>query len=359
VSSQSSQPSPASPSPFSWPAVLGRLLRGEELTEDAAAAAMREILAGEATAAQIAAFATGLRIKGETVTELTGLVRAMLEAATPMRVEGPLVDVVGTGGDRAGTFNVSTVAAIVVAGAGLRVAKHGNRAASSRCGSADLLEALGVAIRLPPEGVARTIAEAGIGFCFAPVYHPAMRHATPVRSELGVPTVFNFLGPLTNPARAQHQALGVSDPRMAPLMAEVLRRTGSRHALVFYGHDGLDELTVTTTSTMLEVGPDSVRELVVDPEALGIAHPDLREIIGGDVERNLAIANQVLAGEGGAPRDIVLLNAAAALVAADAVTSLPDGLQVAARSIDDGKARATLDAWVEASQAAQKAAQSS
>ncbi|HEX9343923.1 MAG TPA: anthranilate phosphoribosyltransferase [Actinomycetota bacterium] len=340
--------------------MFGRLLRGEDLPEADAAAAMREILAGEATSAQIAAFATGLRIKGETVTEITGLVHAMLEAATPLRVEveGPLVDVVGTGGDRAGTFNVSTVAAIVVAGTGQRVAKHGNRAASSRCGSADLLEALGVAISLPPEGVARTIAEAGIGFCFAPVFHPAMRHAAGPRRELGVPTVFNFLGPLTNPARVRHQALGVSDPRMAPLMAEVLRRTGSRHALVFYGHDGLDELTVTTTSTMLEVGPDSLRELVVDPEALGIAHPDLREVVGGDVERNLAIATQVLAGEGGAPRDIVLLNAAAALVAADAVTSLPDGLEVAARSIDEGKAQATLDAWVEASQKAQKAAQS-
>jgi anthranilate phosphoribosyltransferase len=350
------QPSQGS-SLFSWPAVLGPLLRGQDLTEDDAAAAMREILAGEATAAQIAAFATGLRLKGESVAELTGLVRAMLEAATPMPadLEGPLVDVVGTGGDRAGTFNVSTLAAIVVAGAGPRVAKHGNRAASSRCGSADLLEALGVAISLPPEGVARTIAEAGIGFCFAPVFHPAMRHAAAPRRELGVPTVFNFLGPLTNPARAQHQALGVADPRMAPLMAEVLRRTGSRHALVFYGHDGLDELTVTTTSTALEVGPDSVRELVVDPEALGVAHPDLREILGGDVERNVAIAKQVLAGQGGAPRDIVLLNAAAALVAADAVTSLPDGLEAAARSIDQGKARATLDAWVEASQQAAKA----
>jgi len=351
--SNQSQPAQAS-SPFSWPAVLGQLLRGQDLSEDDAAAAMGEILAGEATSAQIAAFATGLRIKGETVTEITGLVTAMLAAATPMRVEGPLVDVVGTGGDRAGTFNVSTLAAIVVAGAGPRVAKHGNRAASSRCGSADLLEALGVAISLPPDGVAQTIAEAGIGFCFAPVFHPAMRHAGPVRRELGVPTVFNFLGPLTNPARAQHQALGVSDPRMASLMAEVLRRTGSRHALVFYGHDGLDELTVTTTSTMLEVGPDSVRELVVDPEALGVAHPDLQEVVGGDVERNLAIANQVLAGAGGAPRDIVLLNAAAGLVAADAVTSLPEGLEAAARSIDDGKARATLDAWIEASQKAAK-----
>ncbi len=189
---------------FSWPWVLGRILKHEDLTEAEAAGAMGSVLAGEATSAQIAAFAAGLRIKGETVTEMTGLVRAMLDAATPIDLEQPLVDVVGTGGDRAGTFNVSTLAALVVAGAGQRVAKHGNRAASSLCGSADLIEALGVTVGLPPDGVAACVREAGIGFCFAPVFHPAMRHATGVRRELGVPTVFNFLGPLTNPARAAH-----------------------------------------------------------------------------------------------------------------------------------------------------------
>jgi anthranilate phosphoribosyltransferase len=337
---------------FSWPGVLGRLLRREDLTEAEAAAAMAAVLSGEATAAQIAAFATGLRIKGETVTEMTGLVRAMLAAATPMRVEGPLVDVVGTGGDRAGTFNVSTLAAVVVAGAGLRVAKHGNRAASSLCGSADLLEAAGVAIGLPPEGVAACIDEVGIGFCFAPVFHPAMRFATPVRRELGVPTVFNFLGPLTNPARAVHAAIGVADPRMAPLMAEVLRRTGIHHALVFYGHDGLDELTLTTTSTVLEVGPDSLRELEVDPEALGLAGASSEDLLGGNVDRNLAIAKAVLAGKGGPARDFVLLNAAGALVAADAALGLAEGLELAARSIDEGRAQAKLDAWVEVSKRA-------
>ncbi|HZD68843.1 MAG TPA: anthranilate phosphoribosyltransferase [Actinomycetes bacterium] len=335
---------------FSWPAVLGRLLRREDLTETEASEAMGSVLSGDATSAQIAAFAAGLRIKGETVTEMTGLVRAMLAAATPMHVEGPLVDVVGTGGDRAGTFNVSTLAALVVAGAGPRVAKHGNRAASSQCGSADLLEALGVVIGLPPEGVAACIDEVGIGFCFAPVFHPAMRFAGTPRRELGVPTVFNFLGPLTNPARAGHAAIGVADPRMAPLMAEVLRRTGISHALVFYGHDGLDELTVTTTSTVLEVGPDSLRELEVDPEALGLGSASREELLGGEVDRNLAIAKAVLAGQGGPARDFVLLNAAAALVAADAALGLAEGIELAARSIDEGRAQAKLDAWVQVSQ---------
>jgi anthranilate phosphoribosyltransferase len=232
------------------------------------------------------------------------------------------------------------------------VAKHGNRAASGRCGSADLLEALGVAISLPPEGVAATLAEVDIGFCFAPVFHPAYRHAAGPRRELGVPTVFNFLGPLTNPARARHQALGVADPRMAPVMAEVLRRTGVHHALVFYGHDGLDELTVTTTSTLLDVSADGIRELEVDPTELGLAAAAPGDLLGGDVDRNVAIAKEVLAGHGGPPRDMVLLNTAAALVAADAALSLPDGLEAAARSIDEGRARTTLDAWVESSRRA-------
>jgi anthranilate phosphoribosyltransferase len=337
---------------FAWPAVLGPLLRREDLSEAQAGAAMGSVLAGEATPAQIAAFATGLRIKGETADEMTGLVKAMLAAAAPLAVPGPLLDTCGTGGDRAGTFNVSTLAALVAAGAGQRVAKHGNRAASGRCGSADLLEALGVVIALPPEGVAATLAEAGIGFCFAPVFHPAMRHAGGPRRELGVPTVFNFLGPLANPARARHQALGVADPRMAPIMAEVLRRTGVHHALVFYGHDGLDELTTTTTSTLLDVSADGVRELEVDPVELDLAPARREDLLGGDVDRNVAIAKEILAGQGGPARDMVLLNTAAALVAADAALSLADGLEAAARSIDQGRARDTLDAWVECSRRA-------
>jgi anthranilate phosphoribosyltransferase len=340
------------PAPFTWPHVLGPLLRREDLTEAQAGAAMRSILAGEATPAQIAAFSTGLRIKGETAAEVTGLVRAMLAAAAPLELPGPLLDTCGTGGDRAGTFNVSTLAAIVAVGAGQRVAKHGNRAASGRCGSADLLEALGVAIALPPAGVAATVAETGIGFCFAPLFHPALRHTAATRRELGVPTVFNFLGPLANPARAAHQAVGVADARMVPIMAEVLRRTGTRHALVFHGHDGLDELTTTTTSTLLDVGQDGVREMEVDPAALGLAEATREGLLGGDVERNAAIAKQVLAGEGGPPRDVVLLNTAAALVAADAAISLMDGLEAAARSIDAGRAAAVLEAWVQVSRRA-------
>ena len=206
-------------------------------------------------------------------------------------------------------------------------------------------------MRRPPWGCygPALVAEVGIGFCFAPVFHPAMRHAAGPRRELGVPTVFNFLGPLTNPARAAHQALGVADPRMAPVMAEVLRRTGTRHALVFYGHDGLDELTTTTTSTLLDVSQDGVRELEVDPRELGLEAAEREDLVGGDVPRNAAIAEQVLAGQGGPPRDMVLLNTAAALVAADAALSLADGLELAARSLDEGRARHVLDAWVEAS----------
>jgi anthranilate phosphoribosyltransferase len=335
--------------PFSWPSVLGPLLRGQAIGEDQAEAAMGEILAGNATSAQIAAFAAVLRAKGETIEEVTGLVRAMLAAAAPLRVAGPLVDTCGTGGDRSGTFNVSTLAALVVVGAGQRVAKHGNRAQSGRCGSADLLEALGVAISLPPAGVAATIEAVGIGFCFAPVFHPAMRHAGSARKELGVPTVFNFLGPLTNPARAAHQALGVADARMAPIMAEVLRRTGTRHAWVFHGGDGLDELTTTTTSTVLDVRPDATTEFEVDPAALGLTPVAPEALLGGDVERNVAVARAVLAGVGGPARELVLLNAGAALVAADAVADLPAGIEAAARSIDGGAADAALANWVDAS----------
>ncbi len=335
---------------FNWPSVLGALVRREDLGTQLASHAMREILTGAATEAQIAAFALGLRMKGETVDEVDGLVRVMLEAAVPLRLDGPLLDTCGTGGDRSGTFNVSTLAALVVAGVGHRVVKHGNRAASSSCGSADILEALGVAIDLPPQDVAVTVEEVGIGFCFAPVFHPAMRHAAAPRRQLGVPTIFNLLGPLTNPARVGYQVLGVADAHMAPIVAEVLRRTGIQHAWVVHGDDGLDELTTTTTTRVLDVRPGSVRELVVDPSALGLIPATREELLGGDVNRNVAIARSVLDGEGGAPRDMVLLNAAAALVAGDVAVSLPEGLELAARSIDDGLARGVLHTWVQTSQ---------
>ncbi len=334
-----------------WPHVLARLSAGGSLTAEEAAAAMRSIMAGEATPAQIAGFLMALRTKGETADEIEGLVRTMLELATPVRPPGPVVDVVGTGGDRSGTFNISTVAAIVAAGAGVRVAKHGNRAASSRCGSADVLEALGVRIDLGPAGVERCLAEVGIAFLFAPTFHPSMAHAAPVRRELRVPTVFNFLGPLCNPARPAAQAVGVSDARMLPLMAEVLARRGVR-AKLFRGQDGLDELTTTGASDVLEVRDGGVAEARLDPSELGLPRARLEDLRGGDAAEGARIARRVLEGETGPRRDVVLLNAAAALEVAGAAPSLAEGLELAARSIDSGAALETLERWVEVSQAA-------
>jgi anthranilate phosphoribosyltransferase len=336
-----------------WPAVLGPLTAGEDLTADLAAAAMAEVLAGNATPAQIAGFIVALRMKGETVDELAGLLSAMDQAANHVVLDDldGVVDVVGTGGDRSHSINVSTMAALVVAGAGVRVCKHGNRAASSSCGSADLLEALGVVIELAPEAVARCVAEAGIGFCFAPRYHPAMRHAIPTRRELGVPTVFNFLGPLANPAGVHRQLVGVSDHRMAEKMAGVLRARGSERALVVWGHDGLDELTTTTTSSVVELEGDTIRSYTLDPAAHGIAVVHPSALRGGDAATNAAVARAVLAGETGPHRDIVVLNAAAALVAGGAAGDLAEGLMVAAGAIDDGRAAAALGRLVTCSQA--------
>jgi anthranilate phosphoribosyltransferase len=340
-----------------WSDVMGRLLRREDLTDDLAAAALSSILTGEATDAQIAGFAVGLRAKGETPEELAALVRTMLSFSERVEVSdgAPLVDTCGTGGDRAGTVNVSTTAALVVAGAGARVAKHGNRAASSQCGSADVLEALGVVIDLGPVGVARCIDEAGIGFCFAPRFHSAMRFAGPARRELGAPTTFNFLGPLANPAGARRQALGVSDPAMAERMTGALADLGTERALVFYGHDGLDELTVTTTSTVLDLEGDAVRTYVVDPVELGIKPAELAALAGGDAAGNAQVAHQVLAGKHGPVRDIVALNAAAALVVGDVAADLAEGVEAAQSSIEDGRAAAALDAFVRVSVAAREA----
>jgi len=335
---------------ISWPDVLGRLLRGEDLDDTATAAVMEQIMAGEATSAQVAGFLMALRAKGETAAEIAGLVRGMRGFALAVEVSGDVVDTCGTGGDRAGTFNVSTVAAIVAAGAGATVAKHGNRAASGRCGSADLLEDFGVVIDLSPSAVSRCIEQVGIGFCFAPTFHPAMRHAMIPRRELGVPTVFNFLGPLTNPAGAQHQTIGVSDATMAPRMAQVLARLGTRHALVFHGADGLDELTTTGPSTVWEVRGGQVEQSTLDPDDLGLAPATVADLRGGDVADNRRIAEAVLAGEPGPPRDIVLLGAAAALVAADRVDGFPAGLSAAAKAVDSGEAAQVLQRWVQTSQ---------
>jgi anthranilate phosphoribosyltransferase len=337
--------------PGFWPHVLGRLVAGESLAVDEAAAAMRAIMGGLATPAQIGAFLTALRAKGETVDELDGLAATALELATPVRPPTEVLDTCGTGGDRAGTFNVSTLAAIVAAGAGGVVAKHGNRAASSRCGSADVLEGLGVRIDLGAEGVERCLTEAGIGFMFAPVFHPAAAHAAPVRRELRIPTVFNFLGPLTNPARPAAQVVGVSDPRMLPLVAEVLARRGVR-AKVVRGQDGIDELTTTGPSTVHDVRDGRVEEMVVDPADLGLPRAEPDDLRGGDVEENVAIARAVLAGERGPRRDVVILNAAVALEVAGRAATVEEGIALAAEAIDSGEARRVLDRWVEVSNAA-------
>jgi anthranilate phosphoribosyltransferase len=331
--------------PDFWPRALSRIAAHEALSADEAAEAMRQVMAGEATAGLLGGLLMALRTKGETVDEVEGLARTMLDFAKPVLPPAAVIDTCGTGGDRSGTLNVSTIAAIVVAGAGVPVAKHGNRAASSQCGSADLLEALGVRIDLDPDGVVRSLTEAGIAFMFAPVFHPAMGHAAPVRRELRVPTVFNFLGPLTNPARPFAQVVGVSDPRMLPIMAEVLARRGVR-ARLFRGADGLDELTTTGPSTVFDVADGGFRESVFDPSEVGLAAATPEALKGGDVEAGVAIARSILSGEAGPQRDIVLLNAAAALEVAGAAGSLAEGLEIAGRSIDSGAAAATLHRWV-------------
>ena len=334
-----------------WPDVLTRLVRAEDLDDETMASVMATIMEGDATPVQIAGFLMALRAKGETAEEITGLVRGMRRYALHVDVGGPVVDTCGTGGDRAGTFNVSTVSAVVAAAAGAVVAKHGNRAASGKCGSADLLEAWGVVIDLPPDGVRACIEEVGIGFCFAPTFHPSMRHAGVSRRELGVPTVFNFLGPLTNPAGARHQTIGVSDPAMAPKLAEVLARVGTNHAFVFHGADGLDELTTTGPSTLWEiVGPD-VTQRQFDPAEFGVARATVDQLQGGDLEDNLRVADAVLAGDDGAPRDIVVLGAAAALLAADRVAGWRQGLEAAASAIDSGAAADLVARWAATSQA--------
>ena len=333
-----------------WAGVLNRLVAGEDLDDTTTAGVMASIMSGEATPSQVAGFLMALRAKGETAAEIAGLVRGMRSFALHVEVDGPVVDTCGTGGDRAGTFNVSTVSALVAAGAGARVAKHGNRAASGRCGSADLLEAWGVVIDLPPEGVRECIEQVGIGFCFAPTFHPAMRHAMTSRRELGVPTVFNFLGPLTNPARAQHQTIGVSDGAMAGKMAEVLAQLGTRHALVFHGADGLDELTTTGPSRVWEVSGGTVTATDFDPAEVGVPTTTLDTLRGGDVGRNREIADAILAGEPGPPRDIVVLGAAAALRAADLAEDWPTALERARESIDCGAAQELLRRWVALSQ---------
>lgn len=328
------------------------LIVGNDLAEVEAAAVLREIMSGNASEVQTAAFLTALRAKGETVAEITGLARTMREFSVKVELEEhDLVDTCGTGGDRSGTFNISTAAAFVVAGAGARVAKHGNRSATSKCGSADVLEALGAEIELTPEKVAECIEETGIGFMFAPAHHQAMRYVVPVRMELGVRTTFNFLGPLTNPAGAHYQLVGVSDPGLLEAVARSLQLLGCRHGMVVHGSDGLDEISVTGPSMVAEIrnGIEGVSLYEVNPEDFGINPSDDVSILkGGTAADNAEIIRAVLGGESSGRRDIVLLNAGAALHVAGIAESMAAGVELAASSIDSGAAMDKLNAFIKA-----------
>ncbi|HUA42880.1 MAG TPA: anthranilate phosphoribosyltransferase [Streptosporangiaceae bacterium] len=335
-----------------WPALIGALIRGEHLAADETAWAMNEIMEGAATPAQIAGFGVALRIKGETAGEVTGLAQAMLDHAAPISIPGRAVDLVGTGGDGARTVNISTMGTIAAAAAGARMIKHGNRAASSACGTADVLEALGVVIDLPSPATEQLMAEVGAGFLFAPLYHPALRHVIVPRRELGVPTVFNVLGPVANPARPAVQALGVADARMGPVLAGVLAARGCS-ALVFHGEDGLDELTTTTPSAVWIVHDGTVSETSFDPAEIGIPRSVPADLLGGDPAHNAGVVRDFLGGQPGPVRDTALLNAGAALAAEAGVagpdglaTALADGFQRAADAVDSGAAAGLLDRWV-------------
>ncbi|MFF3374473.1 anthranilate phosphoribosyltransferase [Streptomyces sp. NPDC002680] len=336
----------------SWPEVLNALLYGRDQSADATAWAMDQIMRGEATDAQIAGFVVALRAKGETVEEITGLVRAMYEHANVIEVSGRTVDIVGTGGDGAKTVNISTMSSLVVAGTGAKVVKHGNRAASSASGSSDVLAKLGVNLDLTPQRVAEVAEEAGITFCFAIKFHPALRHAGAARGQLGIRTVFNALGPLTNPAKVKAQAVGVADPLMAPIVAGVFAERGNS-SLVFRGDDGLDELTTTATSHVWIVRDGKVTEETFDPRDAGLELVPVEALRGGDPAHNAEVARRLLDGETGPVRDAVLLNSAAALVALDPTggplaEQLRAGMERAAESIDSGAAKRTLERWVAA-----------
>lgn len=310
---------------------------------------MTEVMEGRATAAQIAALIVSLRIKGETVDEMTGLVEAMRDAAVTVDVGSDIVDIVGTGGDRHGTFNISTTASFIAAAAGAVVAKHGNRSASSKCGSADVLEGLGVVIDLEPDDVVTLISETGFGFFFAPKYHPAMRHAGPVRKELGIPTVFNFLGPLANPAGARRQSIGVSDQRMASRMIGVLAHLGSEYAFVVHGEDGLDEITLTGPTYIHRLIDGEITHAEFTPEDFGVGRSSLDELIGGTVDVNVQITTDVLEGREGPKRDASVVNAAPAIVAAGLARGFVEGVEMANEAIDSGRARDLLAKVVERS----------
>jgi len=333
---------------------IREVVDGRTLSFDDASAAMDAIMTGGGTGAQIGALVTALRMRGETVEEVAGFASAMRSHALRVPLDGgagPLVDTCGTGGDSAGTFNISTTASFVIAGAGVRVAKHGNRAASSKCGSADLLEALGVAIDLTPEGVAACIEEAGIGFMFAPSFHPAMRFVGPARREMGIRTVFNILGPLTNPAGASHQLIGVGHPDIAGKLARALQALGSEHAVLVHAEQGLDELGLSGAShvTEYDARTDAIRTYLLTPEDLGLQRSGPDALLGGDAAENVRITTAILSGERGPRRDVILLNAGAGLYAANAAESMEEGVRLAEDVLDSGRAMAALQRLVEVS----------
>ncbi len=328
---------------------IAAVVEGRSLTSDEAAQVMGEIMNGEATPAQIGAFLTALRVKGETLAEIEGMGRVMRERSLRVEVDGPVVDTCGTGGDSSGTFNISTTVGFVVAGAGVRVAKHGNRAASGATGSADALEELGVNIALGPEGVKRCIEEVGFGFMFAQTFHPAMRFAAGPRREIGVRTIFNTLGPLMNPAGASAQVFGMADPSLADVIAQFLDTQGVGHALIVHGQDGMDEVTLTAPTDVWEMRGGVVSTYTVTPEDFGLGGIDSASLKVAGPAESAAVLRSALDGEPGSARDVVVANAAAALVAADRADTLREGAALAAESIDSGAARAKLDALIELS----------
>ena len=337
-----------------WPGLLGRLVARDDLTADDTSWAMEEIMTGRATGGQIGAFAAALRSKGETPEEVAGLAAVMLAHAHRVPLDVKAADVVGTGGDQSGSVNISTMSALVTAAAGVPVVKHGNRAQSSRCGAADVLESLGVVIELSPEAVATCVRELGIGFCYAPAFHPALRHAGPTRRELGIPTVFNILGPLTNPAQPTSALIGCAHERLAPVVASVLASRGFS-VLVVRGDDGLDEITTTTTTRAWVARDGVVREDRIDPAALGVAPAAPDALKGGDAADNATVLRALIAGDAGAVRDTVLINAAGTIAAFrglsdDLTGDLKAGLAAAADAIDSGKAAALLERWITRSQ---------
>ena len=329
---------------------INTVVSGQSLTMEEASSVMREIMEGEATPAQLGAFLTALALKGETTQEIAGMARVMREMALRVDVDGELVDTVGTGGDGKNTFNISTATAFIAAGAGLKVAKHGNRAASGSCGSADVLEALGVQIELSPEAVARCINEVGVGFMFAPAFHPAMRHAGPVRREIGIRTVFNILGPLTNPAGAQTQLLGVAFPELGGIMAEVLGLLGSHHAMIVHGAGGLDEISLSGDTSVWEVRGGQVEEWTLRVEDTGLPKTPIEAIRGGSKEENAATMRRLFQGEQGPVRNMVLLNSAGVLMVGDKAETIRQGIEMSAGIIDSGAALAKLDQMVEVTQ---------